>query len=203
MTNPSADRITLNATAQNLLRIVIASYFLAVGLNLIPGTDLTILAGQVLPAHVAEPLSAMVVFALAFLVMIGLYMRPAALVLGLMTLFASYLRIIELGVSHELGTFWRDLVLIAALMLTYAENAPRDYRMRTAIRRKITPRRIAPARHGAPDPAPRTRPAPAPARASLPSALPPMPEFVSRCRPAASLPDPVDNIFSDLATTAR
>lgn len=192
MSNPSAERITLNATAQNLLRIVIASYFLAVGLNLIPGTNLTILAEQVLPAHVAEPLSAMLVFALAFLVMIGLYMRPAALVLGLMTLFASYLQMIELGVADELGTFWRDLVLIAALMLTYAENAPRDYRMRTAIRRKVTPRRIAPTDHP-------HRARPAPAVAPVQATALPTSGIVSRCRSAANLPDPVDNIFSDLA----
>ena len=195
MTNPSAERITLNSTAQNLLRIVIASYFLAVGLNLIPGTNLTILAEQVLPAHVAEPLSAMMVFALAFLVMIGLYMRPAALVLGLMTLFASYLQMIELGVADELGTFWRDLVLIAALMLTYAENAPRDYRMRSAIRRKVTPRRVAPVDHPH-----RARPvAPAPlAQPNLPVAEP-VAAFVSRRNLAANLPDPIDNIFAATA----
>jgi uncharacterized membrane protein YphA (DoxX/SURF4 family) len=197
MTNPSAERITLNATAQNLLRIVIASYFLAVGLNLIPGTNLTILAEQVLPAHVAEPLAAMMVFALAFLVMIGLYMRPAALVLGLMTLFASYLQMIELGVADELGTFWRDLVLIAALMLTYAENAPRDHRMRSAIRRKVTPRRVAPADHP-------HRPRPAAVTPAPQTALPtiaPVAAFVSRRKLAANLPDPVDNIFTDLTAT--
>ncbi len=144
MTSP-AERVTLNMTAQNLLRILIASYFLAVGLNLIPGTDLSLLTKQLLPEHVAVPLAAMLVFALAFMVMIGMFMRPAALVLGLLTFFASYLRMIELGVEDELGTFWRDLVLVAALMLTYAENAPRDYQMRRAIRRTITPRRIRPA----------------------------------------------------------
>lgn len=198
MTNPSAERITLNATAQNLLRIVIASYFLAVGLNLIPGTNLNILAQQVLPTHVAEPLSAMIVFALAFLVMIGLYMRPAALVLGLMTLFASYLQMIELGVADELGTFWRDLVLIAALMLTYAENAPRDYRMRSAIRRKVTPRRVAPVEHPH-----RARPVAPAAPRQVPAAVTehPIASFVSRRKSAANLPDAVDNIFADLAAT--
>lgn len=199
MTNPSADRITLNATAQNLLRIVIASYFLAVGLNLIPGTNLTILAEQVLPLHVAAPLSAMIVFATAFLVMIGLYMRPAALVLGVMTLFASYLRMIELGVADELGTFWRDLVLIAALMLTYAENAPRDYRMRSAIRRKVTPRRIAPSdrpHRARPLVADAPQPAPVPSGPVTPRAV------IRRRKPVIGLPDQVDNIFADFAPAA-
>lgn len=202
MTNPTAERITLNATAQNLLRIVIASYFLAVALNLIPGTSLTILAEQVLPIEVAEPLSAMAVFALAFLVMIGLYMRPAALVLGLMTLFASYLQMIELGVADELGTFWRDLVLIAALMLTYAENAPRDYRMRGAIRRKVTPRRITPAEQPH-RPRPATVAVSAPVqnmvtRESFADHLPDPIVFASHRRtPANAVPGPVENIFVD------
>ena len=86
------------------------------------------------------------------MVMIGLFMRPAALVLGLMTFFASYLQTIELGVVDELGTFWRDLVLIAALMLTYAENAPRDQQMRSAIRHKVMPRRVDAAAHAPPAP---------------------------------------------------
>ncbi len=138
----SANSAAMNATAQKLLRIVIASYFLAVALNLIPGTNLAPLFGQALPVDVAEPLATMLVFTLAFLVMIGLYMRPAALILGLLTFFASYQAMLGLGVAGELGTFWRDLVLIAALMLTYGENAPRDRRMRHFLRRKITPRRV-------------------------------------------------------------
>jgi len=197
MTDPKADRTPLNATAQNLLRIVIASYFLAVALNLIPGTSLTILAAQVLPLHIAEPLSAMLVFALAFMVMIGLFMRPAALVLGLMTFFASYLRTIELGVADELGTFWRDLVLIAALMLTYAENAPRDARMRRVLRRKVTPRRVTPAQSRRPRP---------PTQAKLdPAATATVSVAMRRRKPARTQPDPsepIDNIFAD-AITAR
>ena len=189
MTDSTAERITLSATAQNLLRIVIASYFLAVGLNLIPGTDLTLLAAQVVPTEVAEPLSAMVVFALAFLVMIGIYMRPAALILGLMTLFASYLQMIELNVLDELGTFWRDLVLIAALMLTYTENAPRDYRMRRAIRRKVTPRRIAPVEH-----LPRQRPTVG-EPLHIEQHAPASPARLVQAR--EKLSDPVDNIFAD------
>ncbi len=193
MTDDAMSSVTLNTTAQNLLRIVIASYFLAVGLNLIPGTSLAPLAGQVVPAPVAEPLAAMVVFALAFLVMIGLYMRPAALVLGVLTFFASYLRMIELGVEQELGGFWRDLGLIAALMLTYAENAPRDRRMRKALGEKITPRRVTVDHKGG-----RRRPASAD-RSSEDTADPSQVVF-SSCRPRHKpAAQPLDNVFADLA----
>lgn len=203
MTDTTDDRITLNATAQNLLRIVIASYFLAVALNLIPGTSLTILAAQVLPLHVAEPLSAMMVFALAFMVMIGLFMRPAALVLGLMTFFASYLRTIELGVADELGTFWRDLVLIAALMLTYAENAPRDHRMRKAIQHKVLPRRVTPPHTHRPRPntvvARTPDPAPEPGKPHAPAFATQRSDRIPREDDPAEAPE---NIFTD-AIAAR
>ncbi|RFU14540.1 DoxX family protein [Rhodobacteraceae bacterium W635] len=203
MTHQGADRITLNATAQNLLRIVIASYFLAVALNLIPGTSLTVLVAQVLPVHIAEPLSAMIVFALAFMVMIGLFMRPAALVLGLMTFFASYLHMIELGVQDELGSFWHDLVLIAALMLTYLENAPRDQRMRSAIRRKVIPRRVEPSQPLRPRPAPTA--AGGAAQTTPLAAAKPDPGTVGPSRPARmpatdDVPAPIDNIFTDTVT---
>lgn len=200
MSDTTADRAPLNATAQNLLRIVIASYFLAVALNLIPGTSLTILAAQVLPLHIAQPLSAILVFALAFMVMIGLYMRPAALVLGVMTFFASYLRTIELGVDDELGTFWRDLVLIAALMLTYAENAPRDQRMRRAIERKVMPRRVSQPQSHRPRPviAAAQNPVPAPHRVPVkPRTAAFVLRHVSRAASGNDTPEPIDNIFAD------
>ncbi|MBO6603485.1 MAG: DoxX family protein [Roseicyclus sp.] len=202
MNTHTADRITLNSTAQNLLRIVIASYFLAVGLNLIPGTSLTPLLAQVAPEQLAAPLASLVVFSLAFLVMIGLYMRPAALILGMMTFLSSYLTMLELGVADELGAFWRDLVLVAALMLTYAENAPRDYRMRKMIRHKVTPRRVVLAEGRAKT----ERPAPI-APAVEPAAPAPMPEsevipFVARHHRARVAAAQAENIFADLEDTA-
>ncbi len=142
MTNPSVDRIIIGVAAQNALRILIASYFLAVALQIIPGTNLTVLTSQIAPPLLAEIIAKCVVFCLSFLVMIGVWMRGAALILGLLTFFASYLTMLQLGLEEELGGFWRDLALIAALMLTYAEPENRDIRMRKAFRHSVQPRRV-------------------------------------------------------------
>jgi uncharacterized membrane protein YphA (DoxX/SURF4 family) len=142
MQTGKSDSVVLSTAAQNVLRILIASYFIAAALQLIPGTDLTPLTSQIVPAPYASILAAVVVFGLAYLVMIGVWMRGAALLLGLMTFFASYLKMLELGMEQELGSFWRDLALIAALILTYAENAPQNRLGRRAIRRHVMPRRI-------------------------------------------------------------
>jgi uncharacterized membrane protein YphA (DoxX/SURF4 family) len=82
MNNDTANHITMNAMGQNLLRILIASYFLAVALQIIPGTDLTIMTNMIAPAQTSEALAAMIVFGLSYLVMIGVWMRGAALLLG-------------------------------------------------------------------------------------------------------------------------
>ena len=142
MTNATTDYVSLGATAQNLLRTIIASYFIAASLRLVPGTDLSPALSHILSPTMALMVSSVIIFTLAFLVMIGLFMRPAALMLGALTLLSSYMTLNALGVAQELETLWRDLVLVAALVLTYSENAPRDRHMRRVVRRKIMPRRV-------------------------------------------------------------
>ena len=123
MTRNTAERAVINKTAQGLLRLIIGSYFLAVALNLIPGTDLGILFSGVMSAPYDSALAMGLVFALAFMVMLGHATRVAALVMALITFYASYLTMLSLGVADELGSFWRDLALIAALLLTYTDDA--------------------------------------------------------------------------------
>ncbi len=132
----------INEIGSMILRVLIGSYFLAVALQIIPGTDLSILFDSILPAPIDGALSAGLVFLLAFMVMIGLHMRVAALVLAMMTFFASYLTMIQLGVDQELASFWRDIALIAALILTYSENDRRNLHRTRVVRRKIEPRRL-------------------------------------------------------------
>lgn len=149
MEQATVDSGGINARAQALLRLVIGSYFLAVALQLIPGTDLGILFSGVMPAPYDGALATGIVFALAFLVMVGHATRVAALVMALLTFYASYLTMLSLGVADELGSFWRDLALIAALLLTYSEprgdKAPQAEAQR-AIEAllSVTPRRVRP-----------------------------------------------------------
>lgn len=123
MTRDAAEKAVVNKTAQAVLRLIIGSYFLAVALNLIPGTDLGILFSGVMAAPYDSALAMGLVFALAFMVMLGHATRVAALVMALITFYASYLTMLSLGVADELGSFWRDLALIAALLLTYTDDA--------------------------------------------------------------------------------
>lgn len=144
MKDHSGDRAVLGSTAQNMLRVLIASYFLAGAIGLIPGTDLTSLTDRLLPTVLSAPVAGLTVFILAYLVMVGIWLRGAALLLGILTFWASYLHMIGLGLESELGVFWRDLALIASLMLTYAEPDAEAIENRNLLRR-IQPRQEPPA----------------------------------------------------------
>lgn len=146
MHDVTRDRLVLSSAGQNLLRILIASYFLAGAIGLIPGTDLTPMFSRLLPQPLSGAASGFLVFVLSYLVMIGVWLRGAALTLGILTFWSSYLRMLDLGVAGELAIFWRDLALIASLMLTYVETDTRTYAKRTPLRRKIVPRKIVPRR---------------------------------------------------------
>lgn len=136
------DSTILSATGANLIRILIASYFLALGAGIIPGTDVSALFAAVLPAPYAGFLAGGIVFVLAYLVLIGAWLRPAALLLALVVFWSSYISVSHMGFAEQLGGFWRDMALIAALILTYAETDPRARSRRGAFRSVRAPRRL-------------------------------------------------------------
>ncbi len=128
--------------AQNLSRILIASYFMAVSLGLVAGTDGTALIHWFIPDPLAGSISAAIIFALALLVMTGIWLRPAALLLALVLFWSSYLTLIGGSARSGVDMFWRDLALIGALFLTYAQSSRRAMRMRSVIRRKLPVRKL-------------------------------------------------------------
>ena len=114
----------LGQRGQALIRIVIASYFIAGALGFISGVNLSPLFVQALPAslhHTAPVVGSAAILILAALILSGHWLRPAALLLSIALFWSSYLEMLALGVADNLGQFWRDLALIGALMLTYAE----------------------------------------------------------------------------------
>lgn len=123
MPRPNARKTTVEDAAQLSVRMLIASYFMATAVGSIPGAD----TGALLAPLLSEPLSRIiagsVVFTLAMMVLIDKHTRMAALILGLLTFYASYLQMVQIGIDHVLGAFWRDMALIAALMLTYGGPA--------------------------------------------------------------------------------
>ncbi len=134
----------LGQSGQNLIRVLIASYFVGVSIGLVPGTSATPLFAMVIAGEQAELMGRAVIFALAYLVMTGLWLRPAALLLGLVTFWSSYIVNFSPEGPISVGNFWRDLTLIGSLMLTYVQSTPRSTARRKMIRRRPRARRIVP-----------------------------------------------------------
>ena len=125
------------------VRLLIVSYFAALALHVIPGTDLSALLDPFLPPLAAEIATSALVLTFSTLILIGWHRRAAALLLALMTFWASYLGMLSAPVA-ELGSFWRDLALVGALTMTYADrtgaeaarsHSPGSRRHRPAISR--------------------------------------------------------------------
>jgi uncharacterized membrane protein YphA (DoxX/SURF4 family) len=123
MARKTARKIDFGDVAQLSVRMLIASYFMATAIGSIPGAD----TGALLSPLLTEPLSRVIggslVFTLATMILLGKQTRLAALILGLLTFYASYLQMVQIGIDHVLGAFWRDMALVAALMLTYGGPA--------------------------------------------------------------------------------
>ncbi len=142
MANGTIDRVTFSSATHTTLRVMIASYFLAVALKLIPGTDLALLFAPLLPSPYAGAAAAGLVFVFSFMIMLGMATRVAALMIGLMTFYSSFLTTMSASESGSIGAFWNDLALIAALLLIYGEPELGARRHRRLIRHRIIPRRV-------------------------------------------------------------
>ncbi len=175
--------VTLSEAAQTTVRMLIASYFIAAASGSIEGADMGALFAAVMPAPYGQILGGGIVLILSVMIMLDARTRLAALLLGLMTFYASYLHLMAQGVEEVLGLFWRDMALIAALMLTYG---PDRERARERLGLHIEPHKIARSRARAIQTGATF--VPVPHRAALPRSLRDYRADV-----------PVENIFADEA----
>lgn len=146
---------SLDHTGQNLIRIVIGSYFMAIALGLISGFDQSAMFLSSMDQANAELVGTAILFISATAFMSGLQLRITSLVLALFVLCSS---VIENYMQYEnvlVSTFWRDLVLASAVLLSYSSLRRRDLRKASLILRHsshrivagggdIAPRRVTP-----------------------------------------------------------
>ena len=128
--------------ASHITRILILSYFVALALGLIQGAEIVRLTKPFLPMPEAQYTIGVLVLLLAFMVLVGMFRRPAALILSLVLFFASYMTMFATG---DLTGFWRDLALIGGLLMSagagegwalvarHDDETPEDQRVTTKI----------------------------------------------------------------------
>ncbi|WP_102110115.1 hypothetical protein [Oceaniglobus roseus] len=133
-----------------LVRVLIASYFLAsIGLidNIADASFLDSLPGP----RPSDAFVASILYAACFTVIIGRFVRPAALLLSVFFFCSSYSAAMPTLSLNALTEFWRDMALIGALMMIALTDpkARGPVRLRKLEVERVTvarPRPVSPAR---------------------------------------------------------
>ena len=111
------------AIGHTAVRILVALYTIASATGVIVGTNLSLLLTPFMSDIVAQATMSAIVTTLCFLMLIGFKRRAMALLLALIFLWSSYFAILGPNAAIVGGSHWRDMVLIAALLLIYADAA--------------------------------------------------------------------------------
>ncbi len=131
------------ASGHMAVRVLVALYTVASATGLITGTNLSLLLTPLMPEIAAQTVMTALVTALCTFMLLGVKRRAMALLLAIVFLWSSYFAI--LGPNAEIfgGSHWRDMMLIAALLLIYADAINEEHNDLSALARAIkNPRSI-------------------------------------------------------------
>lgn len=124
------------------VRMLIASYFMASAGLIANEAGVTFLSG-VLPDAAAATVATSIFYGTAFLIMVGRFVREAALVLAIFVFWASFSHNL-LGMNGDwLAAFWRDMALVGSVLLI-GLTLPGGSRGLHLWPRLLQPRRVEP-----------------------------------------------------------
>lgn len=118
----SKENTVLSSAELNAARVLIAFYFLAVAAGLTDGVSLVPVFETFLDPSIASGVSKAVLFTMGFLVLTGVFLRAVALSMAGFLLATYVLAAAKSGNWQPPQTIWRDIALIGALILTYAQR---------------------------------------------------------------------------------
>jgi uncharacterized membrane protein YphA (DoxX/SURF4 family) len=118
----SKDKTVLSSAEMNAARVLIAFYFLAVAVGFAEGVSLAPVFETFLDQSIAGTVSNAVLFTMGFLVLMGTFLRTVALGMAGFLLSVYILNAVKTGDWQPPQTIWRDIALIGALILTYAQR---------------------------------------------------------------------------------
>ncbi len=109
---------TVPNTALAVVRILIASYFLAAATGLVFQPASRTFLDAVLPTGPAQFVTTTYLYVTAFAIMVGFAVRPAALLLAIYIFWSAFVQFDQAeALDLALSEFWRDVALIGALTL--------------------------------------------------------------------------------------
>ncbi len=111
------------ASGHMAVRVLVALYTVASATGLIAGTNLSVLLSPIMPEFLARAIMCGLVASLCFFMLAGIKRRAMALLLAVLFLWSSYFAILGPNAGAISGSHWRDIILIGALLLIYADAA--------------------------------------------------------------------------------
>jgi uncharacterized membrane protein YphA (DoxX/SURF4 family) len=138
-----SDQTAVSRTVLSVVRILIASYFLATGSGLIIEPTSRMFFDAVLSQQNAALLTTSYLFITAFAIMVGRAVRPAALLLAIYIFWSGFVHYRIGGSPEALSAYWRDMALLGAVLLI-AVTEPGGSGKFKLWRKSVAPRRIMP-----------------------------------------------------------
>lgn len=136
----------VSRTVLSVVRILIASYFLATATGLVFDASSRTFFDAVLPGQTAQLVATIYLFVTAFAIMVGKAVRPAALLLAIYIFWSGFVHY-EFGAdAAALSAFWRDMALLGAILLIAVTEPGGSSKFSLWRKKPIAPRRIATAR---------------------------------------------------------
>ncbi|KMW57276.1 hypothetical protein AIOL_002237 [Candidatus Rhodobacter oscarellae] len=125
----------------SIVRILIASYFLASATGLVFDPSTRTFLDPILPRDAAVAVTTAYLFITAFAVMVGFCVRPAALLLAVYVFWSAFSQFGNAATVAALSVFWQNMALMGALLLI-AITVPGGNTRFTLWARRIAPRRV-------------------------------------------------------------
>ncbi|MDJ0630347.1 MAG: hypothetical protein QNJ44_18980 [Rhodobacter sp.] len=188
--------VMMSRTIVAIVRILIASYFLAMATGLVFDPASRTFLDPILPHDQAQFITTVYLYLTAFAIMVGVLVRPAALLLAIYLFWSGFLHY-DLSSAAALNDFWRDMALLGAVLMIAVTEQGAGAQVRV-WRRKVMPRRVHKDEFSSLDGANARPRAAKPGRAILTGVAHATGEIdIYECTPDHDADD-VDNLFADL-----
>jgi hypothetical protein len=134
------------------IRMIIASYCIAVSLGVIGGFNTSVLFAPFFSPELASLLGSTFVLYCAALLFLGLFLRLTSLWLAMAILSSGLDSFLFATEASSIDMFWRDVVLASAVLLNYwalnenARNKQSTFRLHKPVRRVMQGAKIKPVR---------------------------------------------------------
>ena len=115
--NQSTGPVSASRFVRSVMRILLAAYFLAAATAMFIDPAPRSVFDGLMPSSVGHAMSTFLIFGTALMIMLGVIVRPAALLLGLFVIATGLSDVMNATDFADPSQIWSDLALMGALLM--------------------------------------------------------------------------------------